>query len=463
MELAEVARAIGRYGWLILGLVIAAVGVAAISHLGETKTYTASARLVLDTPDPESRAESAAIADTAKALATSPSQVRDALLKARVTGRDPVRLARENISVRALGSSGIVQVSVSDTRPRAAALIANALASEVIEARLDVTNGSSQQVLTVLDRRVTRLSRRISTLDARIASLTVAAASDASSVARSRLNEAARSRDFLAQQRSVVESQRVGLLSNEALRPKPSIISRATTPPSANPSRLFPDIVLAAIVAFILSVGTIGVIETVVRNIVGGTALARAFDVPLLGTIRAKLGDQRTFDSDPGIAVRLVLAAETAGVTDVKLFPVGRPIDIAALADRLQRGSADAVAVAPVEATVYARTAEGQSVRRTSTADFAAGNRRSARGQDNRAAIAIRPFGASSSETHGRSGLVIVSPATLTKGELNQAVALVNRTTVPLLGLLAVATVAAPPLRLDEVVQAKLERFRRTG
>ena len=465
MELGDIARIIARYGRLILVFVAVAVAVAAVTHIGDPKTYTASTRLVLDTPDPESRAESAAIADTAKALATSPSQVREAVRKARVTGRDPERISRESVSVRALGSSGIVQVSVSDTNPKAAARIANALAAEVIQTRADISKGQTQEVLTGLDRRLSGLNRRISALDRSIATLSVQAARDVSdNLSRSRVSEAERTRDFLAQQRSVVEAQRVSLLSSEALRPKSSVISLATPPTSADASRIVPDMLLAAIVALIFGLGLAGLIETVRGTVTGGGALARAFGATLLGTIRTNVASGRAFDSDPGLGIRLALAAETAGVTDVMLFSVGPRIDTEALADRLQVHSTDPIELRAVEETMLAPTAEGRPVRSTSTAYFAKSGRRLAGAGDSADALAIRPFGARSatSQDRDRTGLVIVSPTTLRKVELDQAVQLVHGTSLPLLGLIAVAPIPSPPSRLDQSVRDRLERFRKT-
>ena len=49
-------------------------GIPALLHRDDSTTYTASARLVLDTPDPTSGPESVAIADAAKAIATSRAQ-----------------------------------------------------------------------------------------------------------------------------------------------------------------------------------------------------------------------------------------------------------------------------------------------------------------------------------------------------------------------------------------------------
>ena len=408
MELRDVARMFARYDRLILAFVAVAVGLAAISHFGDSSSYTASTRLVLDTADPQSRAESVAIADTVKALATSPSRVRDALRAGGVTGRDAEQIAQDRVSVRALGSSGIVEISVTDAKAAAAALIANALAAEVIETRLAVTRGETQGAMAAIDQRIARLNRRISSLDATIATLS---AQGSDNLTRSQVNDAEGTRDFLARQRGVLEAQQVSLLSNEALRPKPSIIGRATAPKAANPSRWLPDLLLAAAVGLILGIGTAGLIETLRRTVTGGAALARAFDTPLLGTVRPSFADGRAAAGDPDLAVRLKLAAEAADVTDATLFPVGRSIDTEALAVQLGPWAPD----------------------------LAGGGRRNSRRPDD-AAVAIRPFGATNGHAQGvdRTGLVVVSPGSVTKAELEQAVQLVHRTSLPLLGLIAV-------------------------
>ena len=208
---------------------------AALLHAGNARTYTATTRLVLDTPDARDRSDSTAIADMAKAIATSPSEVRGALEDAHITTRNPVDLARHHVSVTALGSSAVLDLSVSDPNRRVAAAVSNTLAARVIQTRLKVSSGQLQQVLTELDGRIATLNRRIGDLDVKIASLglTNAPARDA----------AQRSRDFLAQARSVLEAERVSLLSTDAQRPNPAIISQASLPTHADSSRLLQDLV----------------------------------------------------------------------------------------------------------------------------------------------------------------------------------------------------------------------------
>ena len=417
MELADLTRTIMRYRWLILALILVGECVAAYKHYNEPTTYTASTRLVLNTPDPESSQQAVAIADTTKALATSPSQVEAALARAGVTGRKSGDFARHNVSVRALGSSGIVQISVTDEDPQVAPTIANALAAEVIATRLDVTSGAGRQVMRDLDRRISTLNRKISAVDSQI---------------RSQGDGADRLRDSLVQERSILEAERVNLLAEEASRAKPTIISRASRPTEADASRLLPDMVLGALVGLLIGIGVAGIQELARPRITGPGALARAFDTPLLGTLGGSHDDADLQAS--GIAARLGLAAEAAGVTNVSLLAVGELIDLDAVTRRLRTASLSAVELE--DETALARTAEGQTVLSTWTAGDSGG--KGVHVGAHASQLSLSPFaGASSAVRDGRTGLVVVSSSTLSKQDVDEAIKLVRRTSLSLLGLIA--------------------------
>jgi len=290
LELNDAARRIfGQHWGVIVFCLLVGLWVPMHLHRGDQSMYTASARLVLDNQDPKTRAESAAINDIAQAIATSPTQVSQALVKAGAKGRNPVEVAKEDVSVRVLGSSGILELSVSDPSQTAAAAISNALAEGLIETRLEVTRGQVKKVDAALEERIARLNRRISALDLRVDSLTLQAASAdtaaQSNARRRKRDEVTRSQDFLAQQRGALESQRVSLVSTGALNHTPSIISPAAQPRRADPSGQLPDIILGALLGLIVGVGLAGLLETIRPTLVGADAVAREFDAPLLGTL----------------------------------------------------------------------------------------------------------------------------------------------------------------------------------
>jgi uncharacterized protein involved in exopolysaccharide biosynthesis len=407
MELNEVVRRIfGEHWRLIVFFVSLGIGVAAGLHLTDARMYTASARAVLDTRDPESRAESTAIADTARAIATSPGPTRNALRAAHVTGRDAVDVAKHHVSVRGLGSSGVFQLSVSDRDPDVAAAIANALAGQVIRARLAVTQGQTREVLGDLGQRIDDLNARTAFVDARLESLNerIAATSNpgtATALRRER-DRAVELRDSLAQQRSDLEVQQNSVLSNDSLRPKPTIISPAQTPTAADSSRFPADVVLGALLGLILGVGVAGLLETFRPTLVGGDALAKEFGTPFLGALPSPPDRRDALEDATDIAVRVRLAAHAAALGKVALIPVGPNVNVGPLAKRLEGVS---------------------SLSSTSV---------------NETALGIRPFdaGNAAASNGGGGGLVLVVPSTVKKQELVAAGHLLTASRSPLLGLI---------------------------
>ncbi len=448
MELHEVARRIvGQHWRLILFLLLLGVGLAAI-HSGGARTYTASTRLVLDTQDPRTRAESIAIADTAAAIATSPAQVEGALRDAHVAGRDSVKLAKNHVSLRGLGASGVLELSVNDRDPRVARAVSNALAGRLIRTRQDLSSGEIEEALTRLDRQIESTNRRIAAADAASDYLNVQAGTESSSNGsrdlRAKRDAAARLGDFLAQQRGALESERVSLLSTNALRPKPKIISPATLPRHPEPSRLVPDLILGGLLGFVLGVGLAGLLETMRPTLVGSHALAREFDTPLLGTLPSNPDEDDPRQDVAGIAALLRLAAEAAHVDHVGLAGTVPDLDLRRFAERLEQGQAAGLDTVPPEANdvrlagTAAAPDPGSSLGKarphaqTQTGGGSSGADRGASG------LRIRSFSlqTASSNDGTSAGIVLVSPSTVMKTELVDVSNLLRVTRVPLLGLI---------------------------
>lgn len=437
MELNEAVRRIfGQHWRLILFFVTFGIGVAAGLHVTDTPMYTASARVVLDTQDPQSRAESTAIVDTARAIATSPAPVRNALSVAHVTGRDPVDVAKHHVSVRGLGSSGVFQLSVSDRDPRTAAVVANALAAQLIRARLAATQGQTQKVLADLGQRIDELNARMSYVDARIESLTESLAAtldpQRANALRGERDRATQLSDSLLQQRGALEVQRNSVLSTDSLRPKPAIISRAGLPTAADSSRFPADVVLGALLGLILGVGVAGIVETFRPTLVGGDALAREFRAPLLGRLTSEPDGGEALEDAAGIAMRVRLGAESAALRNVGLIPIDPQVNVGHLAKRLEAVSSEKAELGleepefadPVEAGVPGRPWRVATGALTSTPA--------------RPAVRIRPFdGEGASLSNGnRGGLVLVLPTTVKKSEVMEAGHLLAVSGLPLLGLI---------------------------
>jgi len=446
MELNEAARRIfGTHLRLIAIWVIFGFVAAALLHAGNARTYTATTRLVLDTPDARDRSDSTAIADMAAAIATSPAEVRGALEDAHITTRDPVDLARHHVSVTALGSSAVLDLSVSDPNRRVAAAVSNTLAARVIQTRLKVSSGQLQQVLTELDRRIGTLNRRIGDLDVKIASLglTNPQARDA----------AQRQRDFLAQARGVLEAERVSLLSTDAQRPNPAIISQAPLPTHADSSRLLQDLVLGALLGLVLGIGSAGLIETVRPTFVGGDVLARELDTPLLGSLSGEPSERQRQRLVSLIAARLHLAAEGAGVHDIVLLGAGTDMELRGLAEQLEAVPAEALHAVPDHTQLApAATADAQGGARTRRLAEDQPRDGVSAGDRARPGMRVRAFDVQSSLVDGQSGagIALVSPSSLAKSKLDDVRHLLNATRSPLLGLITYdGSRAGPSARRD--------------
>ncbi|HEY2778073.1 MAG TPA: hypothetical protein VGI77_09220 [Gaiellaceae bacterium] len=361
MTLSDVGRRVIMQYWLLIAITfVLAMGSFLVARHPQT-TYTAAARLVLDTPDPASRQESAGVADTAKALATSPAEVRVALKAAHVE-RDADKVAAHSVSLKALGSSSVLELSVSDHDRNASAAIANALAAEVIKTRLAVTRGAADSALADTTGRIAAIDR---------------------SLARLATNEnASIRRTALLARRSGLESERVSLLTANAEKIQPRVISAADVPTHADSTHLAVDLALVGILGVLIGVALAAIREMVWPTVVGADALTSAFGVPFLGALDG-LPTEEDDEAQPvptDVAQKVALAARAAHQPHVALVGAGPEVDLTLLAAQ------------------FAHAANRQSTTRVAIAPF-------------------RPGLWSSNGKASTPALIVVSPSTLTRAE----------------------------------------------
>jgi uncharacterized protein involved in exopolysaccharide biosynthesis len=418
MEVTQLIRRIlGQHWWLIALCVLAAVAGVLLLERGHPTTYTANARLVLDTQDPTTRQEAAAIADTAKAIATSPGQVKEALRKAGATGLDPTKVANADITVTSLGSSGLLQLSVKDESPARAAAIANALADAVIQTRLDSTGGTSRAVLTDLDKRLADLRARISRLDARIA----AASGGAGSAA---LDAATRLRQSLTTQQGVLESERVSLLTASAAKPRADIVSGAAPPAHADPSGVAQHIVLGVLLGLILGIGLSALLEVLRPTVVGGDAVAREFEAPLLGTLPTPPDREGALADLTRLRSRLSLAMGAARIPSVSLLAAGPDVDLRPLGTRLE--------AAATEPRVVSGVAIG-----VASGPHSASEPAPEHGRGGLRVHAGAAGGIPATNGHPIGGVVVVAPTSMRMSEVVQTTELLRVSSTPVVGVIA--------------------------
>jgi capsular polysaccharide biosynthesis protein len=417
MELHDaVRRILGQHWRLILACFLLGAAIAVAAHHDDVRTYTATTRFVIDAEDPTSQTEAAAVADTAKAIATSPSQVRGALDELGLAGRDPVEIGKRRVSLRPLGTSGVLQLSVSDPSRETAPALADELARGVIAKRLDMKRGHLRET-------VRRLDERIQELTTRIASLRIAGGDQLSQA------------DLLVQRRSIFETQQLNLLATDALAAKPSIISPATPPEQADPSPLLADLVLAALLSAIVGLGLAGLLETLWPTLVGGEALAREFDAPLLGELSGGPGRALRREDVRRVATRLRLAASAAGLSSVGLLASPEGLDVDGLAHLLDAAPADHDADVPVYVEAPERVGVPSLVGLAggngtgSVTSFSAPTPQSCR------IHAFHLARAANVANGSATGLVLVTPSTIKKAHVGDTAHLLRVTPARLLGL----------------------------
>jgi capsular polysaccharide biosynthesis protein len=438
MEFEElVRRVLGRH-WRLIAACVALAVLAAVTLIPRESLYTSTARIVLDNEDPASRGEAAVIADTGRAIATSPANVR-AALEAAGARRDVDAFAQDNVTVTALGSSSVLALSVKDRDPAVAAAVANRLAERVIRTRLQVTRGFVDGVREDLGRELREVDRRIGAAEAAIDRLSgqlARAGDDAAARLQLRRDAAVRRRDRLVQERSALESERAALLGAGARR-EPRVISPATVASSADESGMTADLALAVFLGLVVGIGTAGLIETLRPTHVGERSVARALGLPVLGTLSRPPGEADDPAELASLSLHLRLAAKAARVRSVRLVGLGAD-DLAPLAGRLDPPGRPA----PARAVQVAVAGGGAPA---ATVDVRPGV--AAGGADH---VSIQPFDADSALRNGvASGLVVVAPDLVRAPELRAVRQLLDVSPSPALGAV-VYPAARRPSRAKE-------------
>jgi capsular polysaccharide biosynthesis protein len=391
LELNEAIRRILVRHWVVVMVcIMLGLGASLGSSLKEVRTFTATSRITLDTSPPKSSAEAIANSDTARAIVTSPNQVSTAL-DAAGAHRDVDKFAKSSIDVRALGSSGVIEIAVTDRDRDTAAKVVNVLATNVVKLRLDASRGDASQLARQLDARIDEINKKIVQIDQKFNQV---GAQDA--------NALLAQRDDLSRQLDTIQLQRLDLSRELTAIPKPTVVSAAGTPTRMDPSRLPLNLALGGILGLVLGIGIATVLETLRPTLVTPRGLARAAGVPVLGVLNHSPDSPEPREVAVA-ATRLKLAAATAEVDTVALIAAGPPLDLQDLVDALHKALAD---------------------------DFLMGALQPRR-------LWIQKFAFAVPEPEYPIALVLVAPTALPKTELDAVSDVLSITGWPLLGVVA--------------------------
>ena len=432
LELSEAAnRIFRRHAVLIVALVLLGLGAAFLLHVDDKTQYVATARFVLDTADPQSSSESQAIADTARAIATGPDQVATALRRVGAH-RDALDVAQHDIGVEALGTSGVLELTVTDESAKVAASLANALANRIIEARVAISTGRVDRIIGDLNAQIDDVTKQIVDADTKLDDLNskILRTTDPATLLglRNERDNVAQTRDYLAQRRVVLESERATIATSDALRPQATLLDPAQPPTAPAPNRAVPDMALGALLGFLLAVGGAAGIEALRPSVVGADAIARETSAPVLGELPAP-PDEVLPEEVVEVASHLGLAAGTARLDRVELFGTDPTTDLFLLSMQLReyrhwrQGPAR-----PGKMVTHVRARNGRSRRPTATA---VADRRDTHMP--LVGVALADTGTTNGST--RAGLVLVTPDAVRRSDLATAVNFHLLSGWPLLGV----------------------------
>lgn len=330
MDLTDVTQRIFRRHWALILLLAILGAFAPILLLQEQgPSYVASVRFVIG-DDGLTKSAGTTLADTALGLATS-SVVLNKVIKDTKVHADPAVVLTE-VAVTPVGTSGVLDLSVTDPNAKTAAVIAKGLVAAVVRERGDALRGGTQALLASSITQISEVDGRIAAIEA--ASHGYLAPGDSAGLAL-RHADALAVRNSLIQQRQALQQQ---LLVSSG----PAIIDNSVSAGVADTSTMPAKIAVGALLGLILGVAFAAAREAT-RPVYNPAALARHLDAPLLGRVKGTPTEDTTLD-DPLLASYVGIAAQEAGVRSVQLIPVGRrKVDVSGLARSLREGGRDVV------------------------------------------------------------------------------------------------------------------------
>lgn len=327
---------------ILLCAVLGLIGGLAVAAVRPAK-FTAATRLTLAGQGTGTSEGAVAVADAAEALVTSRAIVERAVQTVGLD-RDPMEVASGSISVKTLGSSDLVQLEVTDTRPEVASALANALGQELVDRWADVSGGQSLSALGPLQDEIGQLREELVTADETIAHLEIRIAREQRALKAQRLEARrdveAQRRDELDQQRLLLESQLNGVLVDGASRQVPQVIDPAVPPTQADPKHEVSTAALGAFLGFLVGISIAALIESLRPTLAGSDAIADALGVPMLGKMPTDVEGPAEEILRPALKVRF--AATGVRAKTVELVSIGPLIDLSRLSDAMEELNAEA-------------------------------------------------------------------------------------------------------------------------
>lgn len=332
MEIDEIAARLLRQYWVLL-VICVAIPLVAVSFLTarQPAMYAASARIITGSVVPQSSAEADAVASQVEALATGRTTVAQALQSAGAD-RNLSDFTGNNIAVSGLGSSQVIDLTVTDRSPQVAQKVSRVLAAEVVGSINNVGQSGLRAALTANDQEIVRLSQRRAVMADKAA-------------AQPRNPQLQAQLAGLDQVIANFTGDRSRLLIQAGTLGLATVIDQPALPGRPESKATVQKLGLAGLLGLVAGILIASIAETVRPTVPGARRVSRRLGVPALGQLS---GEDLNGASTPAIgemALRFRLAAAHAHVRTIALVDTDGKRELAALAAALmqsvQASSAD--------------------------------------------------------------------------------------------------------------------------
>jgi len=287
-QVAQYLRLLGKWWWLFLVSVVIPVVISYYFATQQPELYQAAATIMvgagLENPDPDPnqmRLSNTLAAAYAELLRQDP--ILKAVIERLGLERTPDRLATQ-IGTRIYAEAQLLEIQVTDTNPEAAALIANALADELIR-RSPASGGSDPEQQEFIRDQLEELQAKIKDVSAQISELT-ASLSELTSAAE--IQDAQNRIAALEDVKSTYQSTYAGLLVVYSAE-SPNVLSLfepAVAPQGAMPSKTKLIVAVAGVAGLGLALGAVFLMEFLDTSLRWeGDGVQSILDLPVLGTV----------------------------------------------------------------------------------------------------------------------------------------------------------------------------------
>jgi len=324
VEIDEIAARLLRQYWALLAVCVA-VPLVAISFITakQPAVYAATARIITGSVVPQSSAEADAVASQVEALATGRTAAARAL-NAAGANRNLTNFIGNDIAVSGLGSSQVIDLTVTDRNPQVAQKVSRVLAAEVVGNLNNVGQSGLRAALTANDQEIVRLSQRRAVMARK------AATEPQNQVLQAQLAGLDQVIANFTGDRSRLLIQ-AGSLGLATVIDQPAVPARPQSKASAQ------KLGLAGLLGLVAGILIASIAETVRPTVPGAPRVSRRLGVPALGQLS---GEDLTGARTPAVgelALRFRLAAAHADVRTIALVDTGGKRELAALATALMQ------------------------------------------------------------------------------------------------------------------------------